>query len=180
MPPSAAMPPAASRRLPLGDEMFLDHVGHFVRPRRRKPALARVGFAPTPASVQVNPDPKGGPPQPTGTGNVTAMLARGYLEVLFKTAEMPLGHEFDYAMERYAGVQLIAVAIAEAQKQHKRLSGSGFRMRAMVDMQRPVDTAAGPVPPRSRWCGSRPAKCWKGVFRCSPTTPRRWCGSRAG
>ena len=71
--------------------------------------------------------------------------ARGYLEVLFKTAEMPLGHEFDYAMERYAGVQLIAVAIAEAQKQHKRLSGSGFRMRAMVDMQRPVDTAAGPA-----------------------------------
>ena len=53
------------------------------RPRATRSCAA--GFAPTPVSVQVNPDGT-----PTGTGNVTAMFARGYVEVLFKTAETPL------------------------------------------------------------------------------------------
>ena len=75
----------ADRQLPIADEIFLDHVGHFVRdPEAASHALAQVGFAPTPKSVQVNPDPAGGAGQPTGTGNITAMLARGYIEVLFK------------------------------------------------------------------------------------------------
>ena len=82
--------PAADRQLPVGGEIFLDHVGHFVRdPQAAAQALARAGFAPAPLSVQVNPDPAGGPPQLTGTGNVTAMFARGYIEVLFKTADTP-------------------------------------------------------------------------------------------
>src|SRR5712692_2566478 len=51
----------ADRQLPLAGEIFLDHVGHFVRdPDAASRALARVGFAPTPASVQINPDPAGG------------------------------------------------------------------------------------------------------------------------
>ena len=72
-------PSPANRQLPIADECFLDHVGHFVPdPHAAASALARLGFAPTPVSVQVNPDPAGGAPQPTGTGNVTAMFARGY------------------------------------------------------------------------------------------------------
>src|SRR6202051_325966 len=90
------------RQLPLGEEIFLDHVGHFVAdPQAASRALARAGFAPTPISIQGNPAPSGGPPRPTGTGNVTAMLDRGYLEVLFKTADTALGREFDAAMARY-------------------------------------------------------------------------------
>ena len=58
-------------------------------------ALARAGFAPTPVSVQYNPDGT-----PTGTGNVTAMFSRGYIEVLFKTADTPLGREFDAGARR--------------------------------------------------------------------------------
>ena len=77
----------ADRQLPVGGEIFLDHVGHFVRdPEAASRALARAGFAPTPVSVQANPDGT-----PTGTGNVTAMFSRGYIEVLFKTADTPLG-----------------------------------------------------------------------------------------
>jgi glyoxalase-like protein len=128
------------RQLPLGKEIFLDHVGHFVRdPQAASRALARAGFAPTPMSVQTQPDPAGAP-RLTGTGNVTAMLTRGYVEVLFKTADTPLGHELDAAMARHAGIHLVAFAVADAASAHRRLCDSGFRMRPLVDMQRPVDT----------------------------------------
>src|SRR5262245_22299390 len=124
----------ADRQLPLGDEIFLDHVGHFVRnPEAARDAFARAGFAPTPASIQVNPDPAGGTAVPTGTGNVAAMLARGYIETLFKAADTALGQELDHAMERYAVVHLAAFAVADAAAQHRRLSAAGFRMRALVD-----------------------------------------------
>ena len=68
--------PQADRQLPLGEETFLDHVGHFVRdPQAASGALARAGFAPTPVSVQVNPGADGSE-RLTGTGNVTAMLSQ--------------------------------------------------------------------------------------------------------
>src|SRR5262252_10797046 len=93
------------RQLPRAGEIFLDHLAHFVPDAEAASrALARAGFAPTPVSVQVNPDPDGGAPQLTGTGNVTAMFARGYIEVLFKTAETPLTREFDAGLARYPGV----------------------------------------------------------------------------
>src|SRR3979490_1803787 len=39
-------------QLPIADEIFLDHVGHFVRdPDAATRALARAGFAPTPVSI---------------------------------------------------------------------------------------------------------------------------------
>jgi Glyoxalase-like domain len=134
----------SDRRLPVGDEIFLDHVGHFVDdPESASRALARAGFAPTPISIQVTPDPAGGAPRPTGTGNVTAMLDRGYLEVLFKTADTPLGRELDAALARYRGVHLAAFAVADAPAMHARLARSGFRVQPLVAMQRPVGTAAG-------------------------------------
>src|SRR6185437_14660578 len=49
--------PEIDRNLPIGGEIFLDHVGHFVRDAdTASRALARAGFAPTPKSVQFNPD----------------------------------------------------------------------------------------------------------------------------
>jgi hypothetical protein len=132
------------RRLPVDNEIFLDHVAHFVGdPEAASRALARAGFAPTPISIQVNPDPAGGPPRPTGTGNITCMLDRGYLEVLFKTADTPLGQEFETAMARHRGVHLAAFAVADASATHARLTQSGFRVQPLVAMQRPVGTEAG-------------------------------------
>ena len=134
----------ADRQLPLAGEIFLDHIAHFVRdPEAAAQALTRAGFAPTSVSVQVNADPAGGAPQVTGTGNVTAMFSRGYIEFLFKTADTPLGREFDAAIGRHPGVHLVAFAVDDAANEHRRLAEAGFRVRPLVDMRRPVDTGAG-------------------------------------
>jgi Glyoxalase-like domain len=132
------------RQLPILEEIFLDHVAHFVRePQSASRALARAGFAPTPVSIQVAPDPDGAL-RPTGTGNVTAMFARGYIEVLFKIADTPLGRELEMARGRYPGVHLAAFAAADAAAAHRRLAERGFRVRPLVHMQRPVDTSGPP------------------------------------
>src|SRR5919198_4673562 len=132
------------RQLPILDEIFLDHVGHFVRdPHAAGRALARAGFAPTPESIQVVPGSEG-TPRPTGTGTVTAMFPRGYIEVLFKTADTPLGRELDAALTRHGGVHLAAFAVADAAAAHHRLASVGFRMQPLVHMQRPVDTGGAP------------------------------------
>jgi len=132
-------------QLPSGDEIFLDHVGHFVADASAAAeALAQAGFSPTPVSIQVNPSPDGGPPRPTGTGNVCAMLRGGYLEVLFKSVDTPLGREHDAARQRYDGLHLVAFAVADAPASHGRLAAAGFPMQPLVSMQRPVETVDGP------------------------------------
>jgi hypothetical protein len=132
------------RQLPILDEIFLDHVGHFVRdPQAASRALARAGFAPTPVSIQVLPDPEAAP-RPTGTGNVTAMFSGGYIEMLFKTADTALGRELEAALARHAGVHLAAFAVADAAAAHRRLASAGFRMQPLVHMQRPVETGGAP------------------------------------
>jgi hypothetical protein len=128
------------RQLPLGEEIFLDHVGHFAADAdTATAALVSAGFFATPRSVQVSPDGA-----LTGTGNVTAMFTNGYIEILYKTADTLLGRELDAAISRYAGVHLAAFSVGDASAAHRRLESSGFRMRPIAHMQRPVDTAAGP------------------------------------
>ena len=140
---SSVAPDELDRQLPTGDEIFLDHVAHFVRDAEAaQRALIHCGFAPTPISIQVNPDPSGGT-RPTGTGNITAMFERGYAEVLFKTADTPLAREFDAMLEQRAGLHLAAFAVANAEAAHRQLAESGFAMRDLVRMSRPVDTEVG-------------------------------------
>src|SRR5262249_60808412 len=104
--PSPDASSAWARPLPILREIFLDHVAHSVRePQSASRALARASFAPTAVSIQVAPDPDGAP-RPTGTGNVTAMFVRGYIEVLFKTAGTPLGPELEAAGPAHPGVHL--------------------------------------------------------------------------
>jgi hypothetical protein len=132
--------PEADRQLPLNDEVFVDHVGHFVRdPEAASRALSRMGFAPAPKSVQQNPDGT-----PTGTGNVTVMLTRGYLEMLFKTADTPLAREFDASLDEYSGIHLAAFSVADGAREHIRVAAAGFAMRPLVQFSRPVDTESGP------------------------------------
>ena len=130
----------ADRQLPVGDEIFLDHVGHFVRdPDAASAALARLGFAPAPKSVQYNPDGT-----LVGTGNVTAMFSRGYIEVLFKTVDTPLAREFDASLDAYVGIHLAAFSVVDGAKAHARVAAAGFAMRPLVQFSRPVDTVTGP------------------------------------
>jgi hypothetical protein len=143
---SRATSPAASRRqLPLGDEIFLDHVGHFVRDAQAASrALRRAGFAPTPVSIQVDKEPSTGRLVPTGLGNITAMFARGYMEVLFKNSETPLAGELDAALAQRAGLHLAAFSVVDAAAARDRLADAGFPVRDLVRMQRPVETENGP------------------------------------
>jgi Glyoxalase-like domain len=135
--------PEADRQLPIGDAIFLDHIAHFVpNVTSARAALVGAGFAPTPVSIQVSPDAAA--TRPTGTGNITAMFRRGYVEALFKATDTPLSRELDAAIARYPGVHLAAFAVADAGAAHRRLATSGFRVRPLVEMQRPVDTEAGP------------------------------------
>jgi hypothetical protein len=131
------------RQLPTGDEIFLDHVAIFVPEKDAAlKALMRAGFMPTPFSIQTNHD-AGGMERPTGTGNTTAMLPRGYLEFLFKTADTPLGREFDEENARYVGLHLIAFGVADAKAQRERLAGGGFAVQPLVELRRPVGTQSG-------------------------------------
>ena len=72
------------------------------------------------------------------------MFSRGYVEVLFKTADTPLGREFEAALSGHMGVHLAAFSVADAEGQHRRLTEAGFAMRPLVQFQRPVETADGP------------------------------------
>ena len=131
------------RRLPTGDEIFLDHVGHFVRDAQAAShALKRCGFAPTPISIQTDTAAAGGA-RPTGTGNVTVMLSRGYAEILFKTSDTALSRELDAALERHAGLHLVAFAVADAKGAHRRLAANGFGVLDLVHMERPIATETG-------------------------------------
>jgi Glyoxalase-like domain len=133
------------RNLPLGGEIFLDHVGHFVRDAEAAgQALRRAGFAPTPVSIQSDRDPSTNGLIPTGTGNITTMFARGYVEVVFKTSDSPLVRQFDAALARRAGLHLAAFAVADAGQARHRLAGAGFPVDDIVRMQRPVKTEVGP------------------------------------
>ena len=131
------------RQLPLADEIFLDHVGHFVSDKdAARDALIQAGFQPTPISIQRNED-EHGEKHLTGTGNVTAMFKGGYIEVLFKTADTKLGQEFDEALSKYPGMHLAAFAVADAQAHSQRLAQTDFRVRPIVDLRRPIGTETG-------------------------------------
>jgi len=136
---------ASRRQLPHGDEIFLDHVGHFVRDAQAASrALRRAGFAPTPISIQADKEPSTGRLVPTGLGNVTAMFARGYMEVLFKNSETPLAGELAAALAQRAGLHLAAFSVVDAPAARERLADVGFPVRDLVRMQRPVETENGP------------------------------------
>jgi hypothetical protein len=133
----------ANRQLPLAREIFLDHIAHWVPDSdAAAKAMTRAGFAPTPISIQTNPGPDG-KSVPAGTGNVTAMLTRGYIEVLFKTTDTPLTREFDAGLARYAGLHLIAFAVADARMASEHLAAAGFRTAPIVALRRPVATETG-------------------------------------
>lgn len=129
---------------PAGQEVVLDHTGHFVRDAEAaRAALVALGFTVTPFSAQVQPDPETGESRLTGTGNVCAMLPEGYLEFLVHTADTPLGLEFCDALERRAGLHLLAFGVAEAAERHAAWSAGGFDLRPLVHFSREVDTEEG-------------------------------------
>ncbi|MEW5424257.1 VOC family protein [Amorphus sp. 3PC139-8] len=117
--------------------IFLDHVGHFVPDHEAAAkALRALGFITTPWTVLTSPDPLGGPPVLTGTGNHCLMFHRGYVQILAKTAETTLARQFEQAMERYVGVHLVTFSTRDAVYERARLANSGFAVQPIVDLRR--------------------------------------------
>jgi hypothetical protein len=133
----------ADRQLPVGDDVFLDHVGIFTADLGAAGAqLSRLGFAVSPVNLQQNADAEGRL-KPSGTSNRLAVLRRGFLEVLAATHDTPLGDQLKAALARYAGLHLIALSHADIPRQRERLVALGFAMQEVVNLRRHKQTAEG-------------------------------------
>jgi len=73
-------------------------------------------------SIQTQPDPAGGAPRRTGTGNVTAMLTAATSRRCSRRPLRPLGRSSTPPWHRYDGIHLVAFGVADARE---RISGCG-------------------------------------------------------
>ena len=83
----------SNRQSPAGDNVFLDHVGWFVRSLDAvKPAFERLGFIVSTENVHMNQAPDGSQ-APTGTRNRLATPGLGYLEFLAASGDTPIARQ---------------------------------------------------------------------------------------
>jgi hypothetical protein len=129
--------------VPAAGEVVLDHVGLFVPEMvRAADAFARLGFRLTPFSPQRHRLAPGQPLVPAGTANRLAMLREGYIELLTPVADTPVANQLCAAIERYAGLHLIAFG-GDAGAAQARLSDEGFAPQPVIHLERTVATATG-------------------------------------
>ncbi|EKE78759.1 VOC family protein [Oceanibaculum indicum] len=134
----------ADRQLPRSDELFLDHIAHFVPDMEAAgAALEGLGYRLTPFTHQQNSLKPGEPPTPAGTANRLVMLRRGYLEFLTSVADTPLAQQLQAAVQRYVGLHLLAFAVGDAEAAWKRLEQQGFAPTPLVRLTRPVELPEG-------------------------------------
>jgi hypothetical protein len=132
------LPTRADRQLPVGDEVFLDHVGYFVADLEQAGQhLERLGFAVTPINLQQNADAEG-ELRPSGTSNRLARLRLGFIELLAATHDTPLADQLKQALARYQGLHLIALSHRDVASQRGRLQGLGMAMQDVVNLRRHV------------------------------------------
>ena len=129
--------------VPAAGEVVLDHVGLFVPEMvRAADAFARLGFRLTPFSPQRHRLAPGQPLVPAGTANRLAVLREGYIELLTPVADTPVANQLCAAIERYAGLHLIAFG-GDAGAAQARLSDEGFAPQPVIHLERTVATATG-------------------------------------
>ena len=122
----------------------VDHVAHFVPEQHAcREALVRLGFTPTPFSLQQHRTDPGAPLRPVGTGNHCVMLHSGYLEFLVPVAESEVAQQLQRAIRRYVGPHSIVFGTANAAADHQRLTREGFAPLPPIDLQRPIETPEG-------------------------------------
>jgi len=135
---------AAFRQLAKKDEVFVDHIAHWVPDLSGAArAMEKVGFVLTPYTEHTNSTAPGEPILPAGSANHCIMLREGYLELLTPTADTAIGQELRTGIGRYTGVHLIAFNCADAEAQRARLMAEGFEQRPVVDLRRATDTEDG-------------------------------------
>jgi hypothetical protein len=132
----------ASRQLPIGKEVFLDHVAHFVPDiEAAGRLLTSAGFRLTPLTAQQNHTPEG--PVPAGMANRCVMLREGYIELLTAVSESELANRFRSALQRYTGLHLLALSTADPLAEHDRLEREGFSPDPPVHLRRAIELADG-------------------------------------
>ena len=132
------------RQLPLGGEVYLDHVGYFVEDLEKAgAAFAHLGFTVSPIHVHYNADAQGNLVA-AGTGNRLITFQAGYLEVLAALDPTPLADQLRDALRRYAGLHLIAFTHADMLSQRRRLVEAGLDPQPAVRLRRTVQTTEGP------------------------------------
>jgi len=134
------------RQLPKGDEIFIDHLAHFVPDMAvAEKAMSDLGFVLSPFTPQTNAAGPNKPPIMVGLANRCALLERGYIEILtpYGKAETPLAEQLIAALKRYVGIHLLAFSCADTQAQTARLADEGFEPQPPVSLQRETDTETG-------------------------------------
>jgi len=140
--PVTAAPDDIDRQLPAGDEIFPRPRRPFrARRRSREPRARARRLCADPISIR-SPRSAGGT-RPTGTGNVTAMFSRGYMEVLFQDCRYGSHPRVRCRTRPPCRAPPRGLAVADAAKAHRRLATADFRVRDLVRMQRPVKTESG-------------------------------------
>lgn len=125
-------------QLPAAGEVYLDHVGCFVRDIDAVAGdLAALDIVMTPFTEQQNNG------APAGTANRCAMLNRGYIEVLTPVDDTPLAGQMNDAIDRYEGLHLVCFTTADAAATAARLDAGGFDLLPPVDLRR--ETLDGPA-----------------------------------
>lgn len=131
------------RQMPVGDEIFLDHVGYFAAGLDRAgETLARLVFQVSSVNTQYNADDEGELTL-SGTSNRLVKLRRGFLEVLAATSDTPLADRLRAGLGRYAGLHVVALTHPDMAAQRRRLVADGFAMQEPVNLRRRVPTAEG-------------------------------------
>lgn len=123
----------------------LDHVGVCTRDG---PGLwaqwEALGFSLTPLSRHSAPAFPGGPVVPVATGNRCAMLRQGYLELLAILDPSLPDNGMGRRLDRYVGMHILALAIADAEANLARLRAAGLDIPGIAHLERPVDAPDGP------------------------------------
>ena len=126
----------------------LDHIGLVVPDLARAgAAFTRLGFRLTPESSHHGQLTPCGPLVPFGTGNHCAMFRHGYLELLGVTAPDRPTHAVADRLQRYAGLQLIALGSGDAAATHAAWDAAITGVRPLAELGRDVPLAEGGTTP---------------------------------
>lgn len=129
---------------PRAGEVFLDHVGIFVPEFQHSgAAMERLGFTLTPLRVHTSALAPGQPMAPLGTGNRSAMFRVGYLELLGATADTPMADQLRRALQRHAGLHLVAFTGQDPHGHHAALAADGLAPAPVATIERTQATPQG-------------------------------------
>ena len=128
-------------QLPPSGKLCLDHIAHYVEKMdQANDELKSLGFTLTPFSKQSHKLTPESPLEPAGAGNRCIMLEKGYIEILNPIGTTSIANQLRSGLKRYTGIHLIAFGTALPEKDHARLSDSGFAPLNPVSLQRNIET----------------------------------------